>query len=528
MDDSLPILRTPEDTIPEDTYPNLTETDSNSDEFPFFENDPEESSSKRYHGDDDDDGTICPICLEAWTNSGAHRICSLKCGHLFGHKCVLRWLDSQSKKTCPTCKMPVKRLDIRFIYAKKLIAIDNIELEKLRLQLEGVEMEKNMALQNVSKYVSREHVLQQEIEHLKRRIQDLTIGSKSTESSNHYTLQHSLPRIRLYLEKNIEVCNKGGCRDCRGFDVSVRHDLLFITARSPTDLFGGFGLKKLSLTTFKPVKFIPLHKDSIRDMCFHPTESKVLTVSNDKKFRITDAHTTMTIFTCSLDSAPWACGWSPRYSEELFIGTQNGTVSIFDVRNLHAPKMKLKMDVPGDFSPVVSLAGLKDESDSDILLVAKLNSLWAFQIHADGTYSRHLLPVEGPFLSLKYEQDTKQILVSSRPNNQTPYSRHSVCYLQKQHDPDVITSNIVHTFRSGNTAKLLAKTSCFVPNNIVAGHHESRKSILLYSINTGEEIGSCPTHENSVLDIKSFSIPNGKFLTYLNEKKLEVFKFNTF
>ncbi|ERL93676.1 hypothetical protein D910_10964 [Dendroctonus ponderosae] len=33
---------------------------------------------------DDDDGSTCPVCLESWTNCGDHRICCLKCGHLFG------------------------------------------------------------------------------------------------------------------------------------------------------------------------------------------------------------------------------------------------------------------------------------------------------------------------------------------------------------------------------------------------------------------------------------------------------------
>ena len=31
-------------------------------------------------------GQSCSICFEPWTNSGSHRIASLKCGHLFGHK----------------------------------------------------------------------------------------------------------------------------------------------------------------------------------------------------------------------------------------------------------------------------------------------------------------------------------------------------------------------------------------------------------------------------------------------------------
>ncbi len=30
--------------------------------------------------EDDDDGAVCNICMEAWTNSGEHRIASLKCG----------------------------------------------------------------------------------------------------------------------------------------------------------------------------------------------------------------------------------------------------------------------------------------------------------------------------------------------------------------------------------------------------------------------------------------------------------------
>lgn len=56
-----------------------SENECNSDER--SEKDNKEITSSLY---DDDDGSICPICLDAWTNSGAHRICSLKCGHLFG------------------------------------------------------------------------------------------------------------------------------------------------------------------------------------------------------------------------------------------------------------------------------------------------------------------------------------------------------------------------------------------------------------------------------------------------------------
>lgn len=35
--------------------------------------------------------------------------------------------------------------------------------------------------------------------------------------------------------------------------------------------------------------------------------------------------------------------------------------------------------ISGDFSPVVSLAGVQEPEKNDILLVAKLNSVWAFE-----------------------------------------------------------------------------------------------------------------------------------------------------
>lgn len=30
------------------------------------------------------DADGCPICYEPWTSGGIHRVCSLRCGHLFG------------------------------------------------------------------------------------------------------------------------------------------------------------------------------------------------------------------------------------------------------------------------------------------------------------------------------------------------------------------------------------------------------------------------------------------------------------
>lgn len=56
------------------------------------------ANDKENEETDANEEETCSICLEPWTNSGAHRLVCLKCGHLFGEACIERWL-----KTVPKC-----------------------------------------------------------------------------------------------------------------------------------------------------------------------------------------------------------------------------------------------------------------------------------------------------------------------------------------------------------------------------------------------------------------------------------------
>lgn len=46
----------------------------------------------------------CGICTEAWGDQ--HRPVALKCRHIFGHQCLLRWLRGgrRNNKSCPLCR----------------------------------------------------------------------------------------------------------------------------------------------------------------------------------------------------------------------------------------------------------------------------------------------------------------------------------------------------------------------------------------------------------------------------------------
>jgi E3 ubiquitin-protein ligase RFWD3 len=483
-------------------------------------NEPNQSSKKRTYSDDEkeDDGSLCPICLDDWTNTGEHRICALKCGHLFGQKCINRWLNLQRKKTCPTCKKRVGKDDIRFIYAKKLTAIDTTELDNMKKQLELVIEERNKAQSDLAKYACREHMLNQEIAHLKSQLNSLTRHAVVNVPMNPPVSE----RVRLYMDKAMEICKYGGSRV---FDAKCELDLLMASMKSPTNLFNGFGLKKINISGYRTIAFIPVHSLQIRDICFHQENNWVLTASMDKTFKVINNHTNTVIYQFNHQMPLWSCCWDLNNSFILYVGTQSGSVIKYDIRQLTEPISTLSIE--GDMSPVVSVASIPS-SPGDALpqggvVSCKLNSLWLYE-NVNSEHNRHSISLEGPFVSMKYQPNTKQLLVSSRPNSRIMYARHTLCNLEKK-DQDKIDCNIVHSFQGGGMQKLLSK-SCFLSHtsDYVAAHQENCRSVFLWSINTGQKVCSLAAHE-SVLDLKGLQNQHGSFLVSLTDKKLEFFKF---
>ncbi|XP_017078971.1 E3 ubiquitin-protein ligase RNF8-like [Drosophila eugracilis] len=58
--------------------------------------------------------TTCSICLTPWDSEGAHRLVSLRCGHLFGNKCIRLCL--RQSRQCPICMKRAHHADVRRIY----------------------------------------------------------------------------------------------------------------------------------------------------------------------------------------------------------------------------------------------------------------------------------------------------------------------------------------------------------------------------------------------------------------------------
>jgi len=122
---------------------------------------------------DIDSDQACPICMEQWTSSGEHRLCCLRCGHLFGHSCILRWLQHSCNSTnrrCPQCNKKAAVKHIRMLYAKKLTAIDSTEYDNLKKDLIKVSAEKNHLRMELSQASIRLKIYEEHITCMKKRI----------------------------------------------------------------------------------------------------------------------------------------------------------------------------------------------------------------------------------------------------------------------------------------------------------------------------------------------------------------------
>ena len=63
----------------------------------------------------------CSICQETYYSE---RPVKLPCGHIFGHRCATRWL--QTAKTCPTCRAKLVRPDRKLSYNRSILHIDRL------------------------------------------------------------------------------------------------------------------------------------------------------------------------------------------------------------------------------------------------------------------------------------------------------------------------------------------------------------------------------------------------------------------
>lgn len=479
--------------------------------------------------DDCDEGSICPICMDIWSNSGNHRLASLRCGHFFGHSCIMRWLQigcAVGQRRCPQCNKKASMKEIRIHYARKLQALDTVERDRLRDELQAVQREKHQLELELARANLNQQLHQQQLADMRQKL------AQMQETQAHGTRQRtqasgSMSQQNLAFYRNVEICREGGCR-VLAYDKFLF--LLVVSQRSTNALFSGYGIKKIDVMEFQPTQFVFLHRKAIRDLAFHPLRNDMLlSVSLDRCAKLFNVSSNTVVQSYTTDSPLWSCCWDAENSNLFFVGTNNGAVLQYDVRFTDDPVCKLTS--PDDSSPVISLATIPACPGRTLarggFLACRLNSCWAYE-QRGADYTGSQLPFDGPFVSLSYDQNSGHVLISTRPSTRFPHSRHILCQLPQTSagaDPYLLC-NPVHTFK-GSTSQNLLSRPCQVSvpgDTLVAAHQESLKSVALWSISSGRQVLSCPASQ-PVIDLCPIQVNSTQYLAALSEKVLTVYNF---
>ncbi|RZF48100.1 hypothetical protein LSTR_LSTR002166 [Laodelphax striatellus] len=480
-------------------------------------------SAKKQAGNEEE-GMACSICLDTITNSGAHRLVALRCGHVFGHNCVERWLKTgctHGARRCPDCNKRAKLSDIRVIYAEKLQVLDTSEIERLKSERDKVLAEKNVVVLELTKTKQLCQLQAEKLVNLENQMKqfDQQKPKSCTCSADPYQRNSSRKSFEFLPINSVEINKLGGCRvlaySCNG--------ILVVSQLSTNPLFAGFGVRKLEGFDLRSTQFIHVHKKQIRDLAFHPTSPNLLlSVSLDKTAKLIDTNNNSNVQSFNDDTMLWSCCWTANNAHQLVTGSQNGVVKLYDTRHQTAPVATWKS--AGDSSPVIALAAVHNGAlPAGGVISCRFNAVQLIGVHAPETMPQSVLS-DGPFTSMSYNSASQMVVTTCRPSQRSRSVRHIVSQMSGSLDPSACL-NYIHTFNRGTSARVMSRSHQMLMENgdsCVAAYNETAQSTELLSVNSGGVLSSARFDE-TVVDLCSIQgSDSSTFLASLTEKNLIV------
>ncbi|KAK2709036.1 E3 ubiquitin-protein ligase RFWD3-like isoform X2 [Artemia franciscana] len=473
---------------------------------------------------DSDEETVCSICFEPWTTAGSHRVACLACGHLYGKKCIEKWIASAGKNAvCPQCKSKARKQDIRPLFVRNLKALDNTELERTQQTLEKTREELRKTELAHANALALLRTRESEIQKLNTRItllkESLGRGEGSIVDANNEF--DAAKRWDITLERNVEVNKDGGCRL-----LAYDGQRILVTSQpaSQNRLFKGYGIRKICSVTLVPSKFHPLHEKPITDMAFNPEKyDQFLSVSTDKYVKITDMQRNVEVFKVLLDYPLTSAAWCTENSNQFYVGTSLGHISLYDLRKLDKEAVeKITQNEPTITSPVYGLAHVSKAKRSGLLaLRLKQFSFYEFQ---EETKTQCLLSDDDLFNCLSYEPSTHSVLITTKPSSKHPNVRHFV--YSPNEDGAPFSPSV--TISGSSKMRFLSQSTMFLnPGGklTVGSSLETANCVALWDCNGGKLSYTLPLRDGAC-DLLSFYSNNDLFLGAIGEQSLSVFKWH--
>ncbi|KAF9209478.1 radical S-adenosyl methionine domain-containing protein 1 [Haplosporangium sp. Z 27] len=293
--------------------------------------------------------STCSICLEPWTNSGSHRLVSIKCGHLYGESCIYKWIAQHSRDgnpKCPECNHPTKRKDVRRIWSKSVVVADTAERDEAVSRAKKEQESRIRCEQELANSRLAYEMLKSELAKLQKK-HDREKAFKQKYRMELKRLNFKDPEKDItkrfsyvyYKPVNFPARPSG-----TSHYLSYRQDEeMLVCSRQVNEKHG---IAKISMRDFSNNlhNIIPIHQQPIRDVqCYtadnFSNKSLVLTASWDQTLKITSAASHQTVLSYDLKAQVWSCCWSTSNPLTLYcsIKRRQSSILTLDLRNTSAP-----------------------------------------------------------------------------------------------------------------------------------------------------------------------------------------------
>ena len=481
----------------------------------------------------DENDTGCIICLEPFENYGKHRAASLRCGHVFGESCIHTWLERGGNLKCPHCNTAAKKKDVRVLYCSKLIALDVSEREKALESLEQERCQRKRLEYENNELKMKYTVLEKDFEEFRRKVELDQINMQSVQSNFRNKFYKTMSQLPL--------SSKGGSRRVV-FD-SIQKVLVSSQCLDFLSTSQGHGLRKISALDFKTSKIIKAHEDSIKALAGY--DCKILSGGSDKKVCLTCLKSDIVIQSWKLPSNfnIWSCEFNRKDSTFMYVATQNGTLFVYDARQLSGPVCALStLSSDNKPVPVTSLSFVSNDAGSCFtsggLLVGGFDGCRFLEfkssqiepeIHNLGPQFR------GMCTSLSFDAKSSHFLASFRPGPVVKNVRHVVSQLTSSINANILSktvkANVVHEFYAGSSMPQLTRSALFPSPSgkcnqlFVAAYDQPSEQLMFWETNDGTKVQTLRMNDFLSLDLCPCEINNENYVAALNDSSLRVLKY---
>ncbi|KAK1931579.1 E3 ubiquitin-protein ligase RFWD3 [Phytophthora citrophthora] len=381
------------------------------------------------------EATECSICCEDCTLVGVHRLVALKCGHLFGKKCIERWINE--KRTCPNCNAVVRRPDICPLFSDHVAVVDNSGLENMTTKFEEEKkktskLEKEVAelKQQLKTKTSEATQLRADLTKFKRTVAAMSSNAEQKRRAGIVTAVHKIqtPAITEYRRLAIAAAassrpepsthteddtdfpmplfvefppgttfqpspkaNRDAfCKYKPLLDLPLLGARVFRIARSCSFLCVGdkvapssHGIMMVDISNPRSQTLIPVHTSEVRDIAIHHAEKLALTTAFDGKLALTSFQEKKMVLQIDLPASRrqgWSCSFSEAETYAMYCGFQDGTVAKYDLRKATCGKKDVvKSFALPDRQPVHTIKLFKTPQGTEGLVAATFRGLFVWR-----------------------------------------------------------------------------------------------------------------------------------------------------